>query len=99
MIYCLLIGCDDKFEPKKPTDVPERGQVLMIYPWTGAKAAAEALETNKHRIKYGSKHTWENVWMVLYVADEKPKQGDFLDFVPYKNVLRLKDGSEAKSGL
>ena len=40
MIYCLLIGCDDKFEPKKPTDVPERGQVLMIYPWTGAKAAA-----------------------------------------------------------
>lgn len=97
MIYCLLIGCNHDFNPTKPTDIPKTGQVLLRYPWTGAKAAAEALAANQYRLKGGTgSDLLGNIWVVLYVADRKPEHGEVLTFEPYKNVLRLQENEQTE---
>lgn len=95
MVYCLLVGCNDDFNPTKATDIPKTGQVLMRYPWTGAKAAAEALAANRYRVKGGTgSDLMGNIWVVLYVADKEPQHGEWLTFEPLKNVMRLDDPEE-----
>ena len=95
MVYCILVRCNDDFKPTKSTDIPKTGQVLLRYPWTGSKAAAEALAANRYRVRGGTgSDLIGNIWVVLYIADKEPQHGEVLEFEPLKNVLRLDDPEE-----